>query len=66
MTTKTASERLIDTINVTGGVIQFPNGTFGPAGDPDWIDLGDVYLAACEENGVKPLIVPDEEDGEEA
>lgn len=52
----TARERLISTIEATGGVIAYEDGTFGPVGDPEWIDLGDAYVSACEEAGREPRI----------
>lgn len=56
----TAAERLVSTINATGGAISYPDGTTAPMGDPDWIDLGDAYLAACSELGQDPILTPDE------
>src|SRR5271156_1814719 len=38
--------KLVDTVQATGGMLMYPNGTVAPAGDPDWIDLGDVVQAA--------------------
>lgn len=55
-----ALDRLISAIEVTGGLIAYENGTYAPYADPDWIDLGDAYLAACEELGREPLIPNDE------
>lgn len=37
---------LISTIDVTGGVSYNAAGEPEPAGDPEWIDLGEVYLRA--------------------
>lgn len=37
---------LIGTIDVTGGVSYNAAGEPEPAGDPEWIDLGEVYLCA--------------------
>lgn len=56
---KTAAlDRLCSTIEATGGVITFKDGNCAPEGDPEWIDLGDAYLAACEALGRKPKIRP--------
>ena len=33
------------------GLLIYPNGTVAPAGEPDWIDLGDVIQAAREVMG---------------
>ena len=38
--------KLVDTVQATGGLVMYPNTTVAPAGDPDWIDLGDVVQAA--------------------
>lgn len=51
-----AAQRLLDTINATGGCLQYPDGTVAPQGDPDWIDLGEAYLAACAELGAVPIL----------
>lgn len=59
-TKKTVSEMLIDTVNATGGIAYGGDGNPYPLGDPDWIDLADVYLAACQEAGVAPKVVEDE------
>ncbi|MGH2510638.1 MAG: hypothetical protein ACRDHZ_24965 [Ktedonobacteraceae bacterium] len=37
---------LLDTVKATGGLVLYPNGTVAPAGDPDWIDLGEVIQEA--------------------
>lgn len=37
---------LIGTIDVTGGVSYNAAGEPEPAGDPEWIDLGKVYVRA--------------------
>lgn len=52
----TAAERLVSTVNATGGALRFTDGTVAPAGDPDWIDLGDAYLAACAELVQEPKL----------
>jgi hypothetical protein len=41
-----AAQKLVETVAATGGLVKFPNGTIAPAGEPDWIDLGDAVLAA--------------------
>lgn len=47
---------LCNTVEATGGLIALEDGAFAPVGDPDWIDLADVYLAACEVVGRTPKI----------
>lgn len=61
MTPEQVLDKLIETVNVTGGLIAFPDGTHAPNADPDWIDMGDVYLNACAARGVEPQIQEDEE-----
>ena len=50
-----ALRQLVEAFNVTGGVIRLPSGCVAPRADEDWIDLGDVYLQACQELGVEPV-----------
>ena len=41
-------KQFVDTIIATGGLVRFANGTFGCAGDEDWLDLADAALLAQE------------------
>jgi hypothetical protein len=50
-----ALKRMVDTINSTGGIVKHPDETYGCLADPDWIDLADAYLLACEALNVAPL-----------
>lgn len=49
---------LIDTIEVTGGLIPDPYvpGVLVPAGDDQWGDLAIVYIGACKAVGRTPMI----------
>jgi hypothetical protein len=38
----TILKSLLRTVNATGGVVRFANGTSGLAVDPEYIDLGEV------------------------
>jgi hypothetical protein len=40
--------KFVDTIVATGGLVRFANGTFGCAGDEDWLDLADTAMLAQE------------------
>ena len=40
--------RFVDTVIATGGLVRFANGTFGCAGDEDWLDLADAATLAQE------------------
>ena len=40
--------KFVDTIVATGGLVRFANGTFGCAGDEDWLDLADAVMLAQE------------------
>lgn len=51
-----AAARLVSTVNATGGVVQYPDGTIAPVGEPEWTDLGDAYMAACTELGIEPQL----------
>ena len=49
-----ALQALVDTVNATGGVTTGSNGRVMTIGDPEWLDLADAYVMACEALGVKP------------
>jgi len=51
--------RLCNTIDATGGIVEFKDGTCAPVGDTEWIDLGDAYMAACDALDRKPVTQPD-------
>jgi hypothetical protein len=40
--------KFVDTIIATGGLVRFGDGTFGCAGDEDWLDLADAATLAQE------------------
>jgi hypothetical protein len=50
-----ALKALVDAVDATGG-LESEGATIYPAADPDWIDLADVYLTACIELELHPLI----------
>jgi hypothetical protein len=54
--TRKSAELLVAAIEVTGGLLQFSDGTVAPQGDHDWIDLGDAYLLACAELQRLPVV----------
>lgn len=56
MPAKDALTLFLDTIEATGGVVKFPNGEYAPEGDIDWIDLGEAYIAGCNERNRVPVI----------
>ena len=41
-----ALETFVATVIATGGFVRFADGTFGCAGDEDWLDLADAALLA--------------------
>lgn len=49
-----ALNKFIGTIESTGGLIDEGEG-LAPAGDPEWLDLADAYLAACKATGRVPM-----------
>ena len=51
---------LISTIEATGGVVRTWDGMYEPAGDPEWVDLGDAYVLACHALGRVPQESSDE------
>lgn len=50
-----ALKAVVSTIENTGGIIR-RNDDFsgGPVADPEWLDLGDAYRAACVALRIKP------------
>jgi hypothetical protein len=50
-----ALKALVDAINATGGLVSSGPVSVAPAADPEWVDLGDAYLLACEALGVTPF-----------
>ena len=37
-------KKLLDTIVATGGLIRYPDGSYGCAADEEWLDLADTAL----------------------
>lgn len=48
-------ERFVDTIEATGGIERDHKGYEVPHADPDWIDLGEAYIFACDVIGREPV-----------
>jgi len=46
----------VETIEAAGGCFRNDEGTFAPAGDPNWTDLADSYIKACAALGRRPVI----------
>jgi hypothetical protein len=52
-----ALEAFVSTVNNTGGVVEYLDGTILPRrADKEWIDLGDAYMLACHALGAKPKL----------
>ena len=51
-----AADLLIEAIEASGGITRIGKGLYGPVADSDWTDLAQVYLVACIEKCVDPLI----------
>lgn len=45
-TSTDALKALISTVQATGGLVHFPDGSYGCAADEEWLDLADAILAA--------------------
>jgi len=45
-TSTDALKTLISTVQATGGLVHFPDGSYGCAADQEWLDLADAILAA--------------------
>jgi len=45
-TSTDALKALISTVQATGGLVHFPDGSYGCAADEDWLDLADAILVA--------------------
>lgn len=52
-----ALKSFVSTIDNTGGVYAFNDGTHAPVTDKEWIDLGEAYMQACRSLRVKPKTV---------
>jgi hypothetical protein len=44
----------IQAVEDTGGVVKVRKGFVAPAADPEWGDIGAIYLDACKAVGRKP------------
>lgn len=53
--------KLIGTIESTGGLVRFEDGSTAPEADIEWLDMADTYLAACKELERTPKIKPYDE-----
>lgn len=59
-----ALREFVSCINATGGVQVIKQGQSSevglhvPVADPDWIDLGEAYMQACEALDVAPQVQP--------
>ena len=54
--------QFVDCIDATGGVVMLPDGVDGCVGDPEWLDLAQAYMAACELLKREPIIQEADED----
>lgn len=45
-----------DDIDAAGGVTRSDGGLYAPVGDPEWIDLGELYFKVCTALGRTPVI----------
>lgn len=52
----------VDTIDVTGGVVDTGEGFYAPFADMDWVDMGMIYLDACVFAQHVPLVDVGQED----
>ena len=46
--------QFIDTVELTGGIVEGDEGELSPAADPEWPDLASAYLQACRDIGRVP------------
>jgi hypothetical protein len=54
-----ALEALCLTIEATGGIEYGSHGEPMPLADPEWIDMGEAYLTACNVLGREPMVKDD-------
>jgi len=47
----------VQAVDATGGVVEDGKGCYEPVADRDWIDIGNVYIRACDALGREPIIV---------
>ena len=50
-------KKLLDTIVATGGLIRYPDGSYGCAADEEWLDLADTALLAQEVLQISGIVV---------
>jgi hypothetical protein len=53
---------LCRTVDATGGIERDHKNYPRPVADPDWVDLGEVYLSACALIGRAPKVADDPDD----
>lgn len=58
---KEALKLFCEDIDSTGGVTMNAKGFYSPLGDPDWLNLADSYMKACQALGRKPFVREPEE-----
>jgi len=57
-----ALEKFVGTVEASGGILVNSKGHHLPAGDPEWLDLGDAYMDACAVLDRIPVTTQDPED----
>jgi hypothetical protein len=57
-----ALDAFVKTIDATGGCVREPTGRVYPVGDPDWYDLAEAYLLACQQLDREAMIAESEVD----
>lgn len=66
LTPESVLRDLVKAVNVTGGVAKgdpsFSLPVYAPLADPDWLDMGDVYMKACQVLKKRPRIVKSEDE----
>jgi hypothetical protein len=55
-TQQDAADLLIEAIDASGGITRIEKGLYAPVAAPDWTDLAQVYLVACAERCVDPVV----------
>lgn len=50
----------VNDVNAAGGIVRKPGNIYAPVADPEWTDLGALYIKICQALGVEQAIKDEE------